>query len=108
MTTLWLPATVDEVGKLVERELRACTPEMAALFAMIRVPIRAVSIMRSGAIEHVFVIAEQDGVVVYYEDVEDGFNVSRLAADGSIATPGHEQWRLQEALCRFEAERSGR
>jgi hypothetical protein len=30
--------------------------------------------------------------------VEEGFNISRLAADGSIADPGWEQWEISEAL----------
>jgi hypothetical protein len=94
----WSAATSEEIEERVERELRACPSDLAALFAAIRIPFRAVPILRSGAHEQVFVIAEQDGVVVYYEDVEDGFNLSRLAPDGSIATPGHEQWRLRDAL----------
>lgn len=94
----WSASTIEEIDELVARELCACPDDLAELFASIRVPFRAVPIMRSGAPEHVFAVAERDGVVVYYEDVEEGFNLSRLASDGSILTPGHEQWRLRDAL----------
>ena len=54
-------------------------------------------------IESVFVVARKEDVVVYYEDVEDGFNVSSLAPDGSIASPGYEQWELSHVLCQLDA-----
>ena len=99
----WSPATAEEVTSIVERELRECPKDLASLFATIRTPLRQVPISRSGTVEYVFVVAEQCGVVVYYEDVEEGFNVSELAADGSIATPGFEQWRLHHALWHLAA-----
>lgn len=35
---------------------------------------------------------------MYYEDVEEGFNISRLDSSGTIANPGSEQWELRHAL----------
>ncbi len=99
----WSPATAEEVTSIVERDLRECPENLAALFGSIRTPFRPVPISRSGKVEYVFVVAEQNGVVVYYEDVEEGFNLSELAADGSIATPGYEQWRLHHALWHLAA-----
>lgn len=99
----WSPATADEVASIVERQLQGCPANLATLFASIRTPLRAVPIERFGGIESVFVVAEHKGVAVYYEDVEEGFNLSPLAADGSIARPGHEQWNLHHALWHLEA-----
>jgi hypothetical protein len=76
---------------------------LADLFRAIRVPLRVASIIRSGNLESVFVVAERNGVVIYYEDVEEGFNISPLGSDGSIAAPGWEQWKLHHALRHFEA-----
>ena len=99
----WSPATAEEVASIVERDLRECPEDLASLFQSIRIPLSAVPIVRFGNLEYVFVVAEKDGVVIYYEDLEEGFNLSRLAADGSIATPRCEQWKLHHALWHFEA-----
>ncbi|MBL0027679.1 MAG: hypothetical protein IPO95_04630 [Rhodanobacteraceae bacterium] len=99
----WSPATAEDVASMIERHLLECPAELATLFASIRTPLRAVPIERFGNTEYVFVVAEHNGVVVYYEDVEEGFNLSPLAADGSIATPGYEQWKLHHALWHLEA-----
>lgn len=61
-------------------------------------------IIRFGNTESVFVVADRRGVVIYYEDVEEGFNISLLAADGSIAKPRWEQWKLRHALWHFDAQ----
>src|SRR5688572_8327405 len=99
----WSPATTDEVASIIERDLQECPEDLAALFSAIRTPLRAVPITRFGNVEHVYVVAEKDGVVVYWEDVEEGFNLYELAADGSIATPRWETWKLHHALWHLEA-----
>lgn len=103
----WSPATAEEVASIIERDLRECPEDLATLFHSICVPFRAVPIKRFDQTESVFVVAQHKGVVVYYEDVEEGFNLSALAADGSIATPGYEQWRLQHALSHLDAQLRG-
>lgn len=54
--------------------------------------------MRNGVSESVFIVAQLEQVAIYYEDVEGGFNVSEVAPDGSIATPGFEQWTIADAI----------
>lgn len=98
----WQPATAEQVAAYVERDLEECSYAQATRFAGIRTPLRAVPIRRGDATDSVFVVAEENGIVVYYDDVEEGFNISRLAADGAIATPGNEQWRLQHALVNLD------
>ena len=44
---------------------------------------------------------EHGASVVYYEDVEEGFNLSALASDGSISQPGFEQSELRHVLNRL-------
>ena len=99
----WSPATADEVAARIEKDLREAPAELAALFSKIRTPLRAVPITRFGNVEYVFIVAEKNGVAVYFEDVEEGFNLSVLAADGSIAKPGWETWKLHHALWHLEA-----
>ncbi len=40
--------------------------------------------MRYGKMESVVVVARNGDQVIYYEDVEDGFNVSPLSQDGQV------------------------
>jgi hypothetical protein len=97
----WNPITAEGLQKLIEAELSAFSPAEAAGYERTRVPLRAGSIRRDGNVEQAFVVAELDGTVVYYEDVEEGFNLSGLDAQGFIASPGYEQWQLRHAINRL-------
>ena len=99
----WSPATKEQVASIVGRDLCECPESVVELYRLFRTPLRAVPIKRFDNIESVIVVAERDGVVIYYEDVEEGFNISSLAPDGSIASPVFEQWSLLHALLHFEA-----
>jgi hypothetical protein len=94
----WRPVTVEELDALVVEELAFCSPEQHQLFERCKVTPYPVAIDRQGKTETVFVVAKAGNTVLYYEDVEEGFNVSPLSHDGSIAAPGYEQWELCHAL----------
>lgn len=55
-------------------------------------------IERFGTVETVFVVARTGNLALYYEDVEEGFNISELRPDGAIAARVCEQWELCHAL----------
>jgi hypothetical protein len=97
----WRPISQQELEELITSQLLECTPAQRELFSRIRVPFRAAPILRSGETESVFVVAQLDGTAVYYEDVEEGFNLSNLAPDSSILQPGFEQWQLRHVLHRL-------
>ena len=94
----WLPATREEVEMRAAGELPACDRELARWFEQIRVEAFAVPIVRQGNTETVIAIARAAGHVIYFEDVEEGFNFSALDASGRIEQPGYEQWQLQHVL----------
>lgn len=94
----WSPISASELDALVELQLSECTLMERELFAQYRIPFRAAAIERSGRFESVFIVAMHRAVAMYFEDVEEGFNLSPLRSDGSIAQPGWQQWSLQEAL----------
>jgi hypothetical protein len=96
--TSWAPISADQLEALVSRELLRCSPEQRALFEAFRVPMRKESIDRHGAVETVYVVAQKGESVIYYEDVEEGFNLSLLGPRGEIAVQGFEQWELSHAL----------
>ena len=95
---MWQPITTAELDAIVSRQLGACSPEQQAFFARYRVPFYAVPIHRLGAVERVFVVAELASGLLYYEDVEEGFEVSKPGVDGAIAQQGCNQYELRHVL----------
>lgn len=96
--TSWAPISADQLVALLSRELLRCSPEQRALFEGFRVPMRKASINRNGAVETVYIVAQKEESVIYYDDVEEGFNLSLLGPRGEIAVQGFEQWELRHAL----------
>ena len=90
----WQPATVDEVNEIVASDLKACDSEQLAAFKRFRVEPFVAPIMRYGKMESVVVVARNGDQVIYYEDVEDGFNVSPISSDGQVL----EHWCNQDEL----------
>jgi hypothetical protein len=90
--------SVTELTALIAQELSACSPEVRQWFEARRISPRPASIRRSGVLEKVFVVAQQGPSVLYYEDVEEGFNIASLTVGEEISKPGYEQWDLRTAL----------
>ncbi|MDR6841758.1 hypothetical protein [Pseudoxanthomonas sacheonensis] len=100
----WIPITAQELEALLERELSRCSDEQRQYFTRISTGLREAKIERFGLIENVFVVAQDKGIALYYEDVEEGFNLSPLTMDGAIASPGWEGWELHHALYHLAAQ----
>ena len=93
----WRPATIDTVNEIVASDLKACDAEQLAAFTKYRVEPFSAPLMRYGKMESVVVVARNGDPVIYWEDVEDGFNVSPIGPDGTIL----EHWCNDDEL-RFE------
>lgn len=78
----WRPITADELQSLIDEQLLECTDAQRKLFEHYRVPLCSAPIERNGQLESVFIVAQRDNEVMYYEDFEEGFNFSPLTADG--------------------------
>lgn len=94
----WQPISAEELEALVVRQLSECSVEQKQFFEQCKVAPYLAKIERSGTVETVFVVARTGNIALYYEDVEEGFNISELHPDGSISNPGWEQWELCHAL----------
>ena len=94
----WRSTSKEELDDLITEQLSECTPEMRRVFASCRTPLRRVPIERGRGIEEVFVVAMLPNGALYYDDVEEGFEVSPLLPDGRIATPGGSQLKLTHVL----------
>jgi hypothetical protein len=90
----WQPASIEQVRELVARDLLDCDEEQLALFNRCAVEPYTASITTHGNRDTVVVVARNGSEVIYYEDEEDGFNVSLVGADGQIL----EHWCNQDEL----------
>lgn len=101
----WQPATIEEVSEIVTRDLKACDTEQLATFDKYRVKPFAAPLMRYGQMESVVVVARNGNEVIYYEDVEDGFNVSPISPEGQILEHWCNDDELRFALNAWVKER---
>jgi hypothetical protein len=95
---MWKPISALELNRLVDLELTNCGIEQQNLFARYRVPPYRVPIHRLGKLEEVFVVAELPSGVIYYEDVEEGFEFDSLGTDGAIPEQSCNQYELGHVL----------
>lgn len=90
----WQPATVEEVQHCVEEDLETCDAEQVAAFRRYAVEPYLAPIVRYGKMESVVVVARNGNEVIYWEDIEAGFNVSPVDSNGQIL----EHWCNQDEL----------
>jgi len=98
----WCPITAEELQSLIDEQLRECTDAEREIFERYRVLLRPTPLERFGKPDSVFVVARRGNEVMYYEDIEEGFNLSPLTADGRIAQRWCNQDELTHALFRWQ------
>ncbi len=99
----WRPATLDEVTRLVESQVARLSADAHKVWDSIRVDLRPARISRLGKHETVFVVGESEGLAVYWEDVEEGFNISPVDNVGNLLEGGGDQDDLSIALHKWVA-----
>jgi len=90
----WQPATIEAVNEIVAGDLKDCDAQQLAAFAKYNIEPFSAPIERYGQSESVIVVARNGDEVIYWEDVEDGFNVSPISPEGRIL----EHWCNQDEL----------
>lgn len=96
----WQPIFIPELEQIVAGQLAACSTHQQALFATYRVPFHAVPLRRFGTVEVALVAAHLPAGFLYFEDVEEGFEVGVLGEDGILPERSCDQLELQHALAR--------
>jgi hypothetical protein len=89
----WQPASREEVEGLLAEAVEALHPAHRRRFEAIRVPTRRIAVTGAPG-EHVFVVAEYQGKVLYYSDEEDGWELEPLNGSGGITERGYSQFEL--------------
>lgn len=98
----WEPISQAELESLIREQLAECDSELIEVLQKHRVtPFRA-PIERLGQEEQVFVVARRGSEVMYYEDVEGGFNFSPISPEGRILERWCNQDELNYALLRWK------
>jgi hypothetical protein len=94
----WKPASVEEVMTIVERHLANCDDEQLAIFRRYGVEAHLAPIFRYGEETTVVVVARKEEEVIYWEDIEEGFNVSPINESGRILEHSCNQDELRHSL----------
>jgi len=99
-TDMWVPISRSEFESLYQEQLRELSKAELAAFEKYQVPITECQLCRSAEMgyESVFVVARTENGVLYFDDVEHGFNVAFVDASDRILKPGGSQYRLSEAV----------
>lgn len=86
--------SLEDVNEIIVGDLAHCDAEQCAAFRRYKVEPHYVPIRRYGNMESVIVVARRGSEVIYWEDVEEGFNISPLDDHGAI----REHWCNQDNL----------
>jgi len=104
----WKPATIDEVKDILRADLKRCNPKQIEIFQQYSVEPYFAPIVRYGKEENVVVVAQKSDEVIYWEDVEEGFNISLAGPGGRIVEHWCNQDDLSVALNRLIQSRERR
>jgi hypothetical protein len=96
----WKPATREYVAQLLASQLQQLSPAQRERWGAMAVPFRTVPISAEPGYS-VHVVAEIEGRVIYFEDVEERWNVAPLTSRGEIDSRGSEQDNLSRLLSRI-------
>lgn len=103
----WKPISEGELRALVSREIVACSAEQQAFFLQARIAYAKWRLAPWGDEGGGFwVVAVHLDQVLWYNDIEDGFNVSRFETQGEI--PSDEYRCNQDSLCQALPQLQGR
>jgi hypothetical protein len=93
----WDTIGLEEIQHIVAEQLANATDEEKAFFARTAVPLSRWQLSPWGDQSGGFwVVAVSDDRVLWFNDIEDGFNVSRFTVSGRI--PATEYWCNQDRL----------
>jgi len=101
----WRPISDKAFTELFDAQYAELDQEQKSIFDVVRVPFWKASIRRSEMMgdESVFVVAQKDNWVLYFDDVEYGFNMSAVDVTGKILQRGGDQCTLKEAVAKWFA-----
>ena len=96
----WTPIAESEMRRRLAREVSELPTELRDAYAQVQVPLRQERIRRGDVYgdEKAYVVAERGGEAIFFDDVEDGFDISALGPRGLLSQGGASQFTLAQAL----------
>ena len=101
----WKPADTTAVVAQFERDLNQLSPEQRAWLERRRIPPRRIRVAAE-APSSVVAVAEVSGAVLYWSDIECGWEVANLSPAGAIAERGSSQFTLAQAVYEWQSQES--
>lgn len=97
---MWKPISFDEFMELYCRQTKNLETDLRLALMQFRVPVCRAIIRRSESTgdEFVFYVAKKGESILYYDDVENGFNFSSISRDNRVLNPGGSQMDLADAI----------
>jgi hypothetical protein len=99
----WKPITKEELEKELESQCSQLSKEERSYFNAIRVPLEPAKIERWGNLETVYIVAKKGSTIIFYEDVEEGFEISKLDKKGIVSEYGVNQFTIQHIVNQLRA-----
>jgi hypothetical protein len=93
----WTPASRKEVESILQTALDRLVPTQRERFERIQVQTRPVPVATCPG-ERVWVVAENYGRVIYWSDIEEGWEIVRLNKSGGIDSRGSNQFDLSHLM----------
>jgi hypothetical protein len=94
----WIPISQPDFESLLREELEECFSEERVLFERSRIDVERRPFATKTYLESAFVVASRGDEIMYYNDIEGGFNTSAVDNDGAILEYWCNQDTLQAAL----------
>ena len=96
----WKPVTDSEFDELFKVQYAELSEAQRNAFDQFRVPFWKATVRRSETYgdETVFVVAQKEDSVIYFDDVENGLNISIVDSMRRILDPGGSQDTLKELV----------
>jgi hypothetical protein len=95
---MWQPISASELEAIVAHQLSSCSSSQRAAFDQYRVLPYRVHIHRLGMLEEVYVVAHPPSGLLYFEDIEEGFEIGTLGSDGALVSECANQYELCHLL----------
>ena len=96
----WKPIAEKEFKRLFDHQFSELTKEQKSVFARYAVQWWRATLKRfeGGNDEQVIVVAQKGEGILYFDDVEYGFNIATVDDERRIVKPGGAQCSLKEAV----------
>lgn len=96
----WKPISEEDFKIFFKEQYRELDAYERQVFERYKVDFWKAIITRSkmAGDEYVYVVAQNQDGILYFDDVEYGFNIATVDDTGRVLTPGGSQFTLKEAV----------